>query len=332
MVQPFNEEEIRCAVWNCGSDKSPGSDGFNFKFIKHFWKELKPDFLTLIAEFYVNATFPKGGNSSFIALIPKLKDPQSISDFRPISLIGCVYKVIDKLLANRLRKVLTHLIDERQSAFVKDRQLQHGVLVANEVEEEARRSKRSCMVFKVDFEKAYDSVSWHFHFYMMRRMGFHERWISWIKGCITSASVSILVNGSPTSEFKPQRGLRQGNPLTPLLFDLVAEGLTSLMREATSKNFFQSFLVGKNKVPVNILQYADDTIFFGEASMDNVKTVKAMLRCFEMAYGLRINFAKSQFGAIGKSEDWCLSAAAFLNCALLNFPFCYLGIPIGANS
>ncbi|KHN31829.1 hypothetical protein glysoja_044310, partial [Glycine soja] len=114
-------------------------------------------------------------NSSFIALIPKLKDPQSISDFRPISLIGCVYKVIDKLLANRLRKVLTHLIDERQS----------------------------CMVFKVDFEKAYDSVSWHFHFYMMRRMGFHERWISWIKGCITSASVSILVNGSPTSEFKP---------------------------------------------------------------------------------------------------------------------------------
>ncbi|KHN25835.1 hypothetical protein glysoja_044295, partial [Glycine soja] len=116
-------------------------------------------------------------NSFFIALIPKVKDPQSISDFRPISLIGCVYKVIAKLLANRLRKA--HLIDERQ------------------------RFKRSCLVFKVDFEKAYDSVSWQFLFYMMRRMGFHERWISWIKGCITSASVSILVSGSPTSEFKP---------------------------------------------------------------------------------------------------------------------------------
>jgi len=159
MVQPFNEEEIRCAVWSCGSDKSPGPDGFNFRFIKHFWKELKPEFLRFFAEFYVNASFPKGSNYSFIALIPKLKDPQSISDFRPISLIGCVYKVIAKLLANRLRKVLTHLIDERQSAFVKDRQLLHGVLVANEVVEEARRTNRSCMVFKVDFEKAYDSVS-----------------------------------------------------------------------------------------------------------------------------------------------------------------------------
>ena len=84
-------------------------------------------------------------------------------------------------------------------------------------------------------------------------------------------------------------------------------------------------------MPVNILQYADDTIFFGEASMENVKSVKAMLRCFEMVSGLRINFAKSQFGAIGKSEDWCISAAAFLNCAMLNFPFCYLGIPIGVN-
>jgi len=142
------------------------------------------------------------------------------------------------------------------------------------------------MVFKVDFEKAYDSVSWQFLFYMLRIMGFHERWISWIKGCITLASVSILVNGSPTSEFKPQRGLRKGDLLAPLLFDLVAEGLIGLMREAISKICFQSFLVGKNKVPVNILQYADDTIFFGEASMENVKSVKAMLRCFEMVSGL----------------------------------------------
>ncbi|KHN37510.1 Transposon TX1 putative 149 kDa protein, partial [Glycine soja] len=89
MVEPFKEEEVTCAVWSCGNDKSPGPDGFNFRFIKHFWKEFKPDFLRFIAEFFVNACFPKGSNSSFIALIPKVKDPQAISDFRPISLIGC---------------------------------------------------------------------------------------------------------------------------------------------------------------------------------------------------------------------------------------------------
>jgi len=270
----------------------------------------------------VNVVFPKGVNSSFIALIPKIKDPQFISDFRPISLIGCVYKVIAKVLSNRLSKVMNHLLDERQSAFVKGRQLLHGVLIAYEVVEEARRSKRPCLVFKVDFEKAYDSVSWQFLFYMMRRMGFHERWIGWVKGCLSSASISILVNGSPTAEFKPQRSLRQGDPLAPLLFDLVAEGLTGMIREEISKNCYHNFMVGKKKVPVNILQFADDTIFFGEPSMDNVKAIKAILRSFEMVSGLRINFVKSQFGAIGQSEEWCRLVADYLNCGPLQFPFC----------
>ena len=89
--------------------------------------------------------------------------------------------------------------------------------------------------------------------------------------------------------------------------------------------------VGKNKVPMNILQFDDDTIFFGEGSMDNVNAVKAILRSYEMVSGLRINFAKSQFGAIGQSEEWCCIAADFLNCAMLHFPFCYLGLPIGIN-
>ena len=109
-------------------------------------------------------------------------------------------------------------------------------------------------------------------------------------GCLTSASVSILVNGSPTNEFTLQRGLRQGDPLAPLLFNLVVEGLTGLMREAVDKKLF-NFLVGKNKEPVSILQYADDTIFFGEATMQNVKVIKIILRCFEITSELKINFA-----------------------------------------
>ena len=94
-----------------------------------------------------------------------------------------------------------------------------------------------------------------------------------------------------------------------------------MMREAVSNQCFTSFLVGSNKVPVDVLQYADDTIFFGEASMANVKTVKVTLRSFELVSGLRINFAKRKFGAVGQSEEWCLHAANYLNCALLQFPF-----------
>lgn len=140
-----------------------------------------------------------------------------------------------------------------------------------------------------------------------------------------------MVNGSPSAEFSPHRGIRQGDPLAPLLFNIAAEGLTGLMREAVARNLYNSFLVGKHKEPVSILQYADDTIFFGEATMENVRVLKAILRGFELASGFKINFAKSRFGAVSVSNQWCLEAAQFLNCSMLSLPFSYLGIPIGAN-
>lgn len=124
-------------------------------------------------------------------------------------------------------------------------------------------SIRSPTTAKVDYELAYDSVSWAFLSDMLKRLGFCPKWICWTEGCLKSASISVLVNGSPTNEFLPQRGLREGDPLAPLLFNIVAEGLTGLMREALDKGIYSSFLVGKNNTPANILQYADDTIFWG---------------------------------------------------------------------
>ena len=205
------------------------------------------------------------------------------------------------------------------------------MVIANETVEEAKRSHKPCLVFKVDYERAYDSISWEFLSYMMIKLGFCQKWISWIEGCLKSATVSVLVNGSPTNEFIPHRGLGQGDPLAPLLFNIGAEGLTGLMREALDKNLYSSFLVGKNSEPVNILQYVDDTIFLGEATMKNVKTIKSLLRSFELASGLKINFAKNSFGAIGKSVQWTKVAAEYLNCRILSLPSLYLGIPIGAN-
>jgi len=115
----------------------------------------------------------------------------------------------------------------------------HSSVIANEVVDEARRGQKSSIVFKVDYEKAYDSISWDFLLYMLRRMGFCSKWIQWVEGCLKSASISVLVSGSPSHEFIPQRGLRQGDPLAPLLFNIVAEALNGLVREAIVKNLYK---------------------------------------------------------------------------------------------
>jgi len=200
LIAPFSDKELKEVVWSCGGDKCPGPDGFNFNFIKEFWGVLKPEFRRFVDEFHVHGSFPKSINASFLALIPKSNHPQSFNDYRPISLIGCMYKIIAKLLANRLRIVLPGLIYERQSAFIKDRHILHGTLILNEVVEEAKRSKKPVMVFKVDFEKVYDSVSWSFLDYILDRLGFYLKWRKWITACLQSATISILVNGSPTKE------------------------------------------------------------------------------------------------------------------------------------
>ncbi|XP_057453105.1 uncharacterized protein LOC130744965 [Lotus japonicus] len=267
----------------------------NFRFIKAFWDILKEDFKKTADEFFANGSWPKGLNASFITLIPKSESPQGLKDFRPISLVNCVYKVMAKVLAIRMKEVMSYVIDDCQFAFVGNKNMLDSVPIANEVIHEAKRRKQATFVLKVDFEKAYDTISWQFLTYMLRRMKFGERWVRWIKGCLESSCVSVLVNGSPTEEFSMGRGIRQGDPLAPFLFLVVAEGLSGLLRQATLLGKFSPFeFRSEEKIEVSLLQFADDTVFFGRATMQNVFTVKCILRCFEMVSELKVNFFKSK--------------------------------------
>jgi len=158
LVGEFSDEEVKAAVWGCDSSKSPGPNGFNFGFIKSCWDILKEDVVLAVKDFAGNGSWPRGSNASFLCLIPKVENPQQPGEFRPISLVGCLYKIISKAFSLRLKKVIGKIIDARQSAFLKGRGLMDSVLVANEVSEEYKRKRKSCVVFKVDYEKAYDSV------------------------------------------------------------------------------------------------------------------------------------------------------------------------------
>jgi len=270
LVAPFLEEEIDRVVKDSDGSKSPGPDGFNFAFIKEFWYLLKGEVRIMFDQFHANEVIPRGLLSYFVALIPKVSSPMEIKDFRPISLLGSLYKILSKVLAKRLSGVMDSIISKSQSAFIKGRHMVDGVLVINEVVDWAKKSNQQALILKVDFEKAYDSVDWGFLEYMMKRVGLSRKWIAWMKGCVFGDSMSVLVNGSPTVEINIEKGLKQGDPLAPFLFLLVVEGFRGLMRNVVRINMFQGLRFHEDGMILSHLQYADDTICMGKASVDNL--------------------------------------------------------------
>lgn len=202
-----------------------------------------------------------GVNSSFIALIPKVEQPQLVKDFRPISLINCTIKIVTKVLANRLKRVLSSLITENQSAIITGRQIPDGILVANELVHGLSIGPMKGLILKLDFEKAFDSISWEFLFQFLRKMKFGERWIQWVKNIFSTIRILIMINGSPSVEFSPQRGIRQGDPLSPLLFFLVGQIFHCMLEEAKQQGIFSGIAMNEGRVSFHIFN-SQMTLFF----------------------------------------------------------------------
>ncbi|GLT56373.1 hypothetical protein SLA2020_294170 [Shorea laevis] len=329
LERPFTVEEIEEGLKSCEGSKAPGPDGYNFNFLKFFWNSIKDDFVEFFGEFHQNGKLVRGLNSSFLTLIPKKLNPRELKDFRPISLIGCVYKLLSKVLANRLKYAMPEIISETQSAFVGGRQLVDSVLVLNEVVDEVWDRKTPAFVFKADFQKAYDCVNWFYLDWMMGRFGFGAKWRGWIKECLSTARCSVLVNGSPTEEFVVEKGLRQGDPLSPFLFLMIMEGLNGLVKKAEIEGLLQGIEIGRRGLTISLLQFADDTVILGRADKENVLMVKAILRWFEIMSGLRINYSKSSIYGFNVTESWVRGAVGILWCGIGVKPFVYLGMPIG---
>ncbi|KAJ0683718.1 putative RNA-directed DNA polymerase [Helianthus annuus] len=285
----------------------------------------------MMDQFYTDKSLPLGCNSSFISLIPKTRDPRLIKDFRPISLIGVIYKVIAKTLANRLKTVVGELVSCTQSAFISGRSILDGPLIVSEIISWAKSSKKKLFAFKVDFAKAYDSVNWNFLLSNLKEMNFPEMWRKWIKGCLKSGRASVLVNGSPTEEFQLYKGLRQGDPMSPFLFILAMEALDVIMRKAISKGIFRGITLPNEGPTVSHLCYADDVIFLGEWSEENIKNLNRILRCFFLCSGLKVNMAKSFLFGVGVGKEELQGVAKKINCQVGSLPFNFLGLPLGAN-
>lgn len=248
-----------------GATKALGPDGLTGLFYQNHWHLISDDIFSMVQSFLSQGTFESELNRTHITLIPKVTNPENITQFRPISLCNFSYKIIAKVLANRLKPWLSNIVSEEQTAFISNRQIQDNIFIVQEVIHQLRvrrRKRKFQAILKLDMQKAYDRVEWDFLCDYMLKLGFHEIWVKWIKHCISSVSFSILIKGEPSAVFKPSRGIRQGDPLSPYLFIIMANSLSTLMRKAVQDGNIKGIRLNPTCPTLSHLLFADDAIFF----------------------------------------------------------------------
>ncbi|RVX14550.1 LINE-1 reverse transcriptase-like [Vitis vinifera] len=291
---PFTEEEVHDALVGCSGDKAPGPDGFTMSFWQFAWDFVKEDVMRFFREFHEHGKFVKRLNTNFLVLIPKKMGAEDLREFRPISLVGSLYKWLAKVLANRLKRAVGKVVSKAQGAFVEGRQILDAVLIANEAIDSILKNNENGILCKLDIEKAYDNVDWSFLLTL--------------------------------------KGLRQGDPLSPYLFVIAMEVFSSFLNRAMDNGYISGCQVkGRNEggIQISHLLFADDTLVFCQASQDQLTYLSWLLMWFEAASGMRINLDKSELIPVGRVVDIDDLALDF-GCKVGSLPSTYLGLPLGA--
>ncbi|WZZ52971.1 hypothetical protein YC2023_053078 [Brassica napus] len=226
-----------------------------------------------------------------------------MKDMRPISLCSVQYKIISKILCNRLKTVLPAIISETQGAFVSGRLISDNIIIAHEMIHGLRTDKKVAegwMAIKTDMSKAYDRVEWNFLEIFLEKMGFDRLWIRWIMACVCSVSFSVLLNGSTHGHIKPERGIRQGDPLSPFLFILCAEALVSCLNTSEEAGRLHGVKLSESCPSVHHLLFADDSLLICKATVEEASELMACIHLYEEASGQMVNKQKSSviFGAL----------------------------------
>ena len=311
LTKPFHMNEIEKVIKEMPIDKAPRPYGFNGLFMKRCWPIISSDFIQLVNEFHAGTVILENLNEAFITLVPKKQSPEGVGDFRPISLTSVGLKFLTKLAANRFQEEITKCVHKNQYGFIKSRTIQDCIAWTFEYIHQCNQSRRRFLLLKLDFEKAFDSIQHEAILRILVAKGFDSKWITWIQQLLTSATSSILLNGVPGSHFKCKCGVKQGDPISPLLFVIAADLLQTMINDL--------LLRGQLDLPLPthdpfypVVQYADDTLLFVNADLAQLEALKTVLNSFSLATGLQINFHKSSMYPINVEASVASALAAFL--------------------
>jgi hypothetical protein len=327
LTSPFSLEEIKDVVFALKHNSAPGPD-FPSEFFQEFWDVIKSDLFNLFKAFHDGSLNIERLNFGIVTLIPKVPDATDIKVFRPICLLNVCYKIITKVLTNRLARCITSVISDLQYGFIKGRYIMDGVLSLHEIIHEVKRRKQNGVIFKVDFEKAYDKVNWNFLHNMTMKKGFGDKWSDWVLKTVKGGKVAIRTNDVVGPYFKTHKGVRQGDPFSPLLFNVAADGLACLIQKAKDEGIIKGLIPHIIPGGCCCLQYADDTIFLFQDDLENARNLKFILCIFEQISGLKINFHKSEIICLGIACNREHLYADIFTCPPSGLPMKYLGVPI----
>lgn len=227
---------------------------------KACWHIVKQDILNVVEDSRGSKTILKALNTSFISFIPKQDSSQTVDKYRPITLCNVVYKIISKVVANRLKPLLPSLMLEEQSGYVEGRQILDNIIQAHEVVHMITSKRQARMIMQLDIAKAYDKVNWIYIKRVLTTFGFNHNYVRWVMALVTTSSFSILVNGSSSEIFIPSRGLRQGCLLSPFLCILMMEGLGRSIKHAKEMGKIKGLQLSKNGQALTHQQFVDDAM------------------------------------------------------------------------